>query len=138
MEVFFQEFSVSTRKQMEIVNVTREVENIVASSGIREGLCIIHTPHATAALIVNEGEEGLIYDITKKIEKFFPVTEEYRHNRVDTNAHAHLASAFLGSSRVFPVKNFRIVRGTWQNILLVELDGPRNRRVVVTVLGEKV
>ncbi|RLI03799.1 YjbQ family protein [Candidatus Bathyarchaeota archaeon] len=137
MEVFSQEFSVSTRKQIEIIDVTRGVENAVASSGIKEGLCIIHTPHATAAIIVNEGEEGLIYDITKKIEALFPVAEEYRHNRVDDNAHAHLASAFLGSSKVFPIKNSRILRGTWQNILLVELDGPRTRRIVVTVVGEK-
>ncbi|MGP3667181.1 MAG: secondary thiamine-phosphate synthase enzyme YjbQ [Candidatus Bathyarchaeota archaeon] len=137
MEIFSKEFSVSTSKKLEIIDVTREVEGAVTASGIRDGLCVIHTPHATAAIITNEAEEGLIHDITRKIEAFFPLTGEYRHNRIDDNAHAHLASAFLGSSKVFPVKNSRILRGTWQNILLVELDGPRTRRVVLTVIGEK-
>ncbi|MCX8176400.1 MAG: YjbQ family protein, partial [Candidatus Bathyarchaeota archaeon] len=86
LEVFSKEFSVSTGKKLEIVDVTREVENTVTASGIREGLCIIHTPHATAAIIANEAEDGLIHDIARKIETFFPLTGEYRHNRVDDNA----------------------------------------------------
>ncbi|MEM4445538.1 MAG: secondary thiamine-phosphate synthase enzyme YjbQ, partial [Thermofilum sp.] len=106
-------------------------------SEVKNGICVVHAPHATAAVILNEHESGLIRDILNKLRELFPPDAEYMHNRIDDNAHAHIASALLGSSKVLPVVNSRLVRGTWQNIFLVELDGPRNRReVVVQVLGE--
>ncbi|RLG92825.1 MAG: YjbQ family protein [Candidatus Hecatellales archaeon] len=136
MEIFFHEISVSTRQRIEIVDITRQVEEAVTKSGVKNGLCLIHAPHATAAIVANENEYGLINDIVRKVEEVFPIGAGYQHDRIDDNAHAHLASAFIGSSRIFPVKNSRILRGTWQNVFLVEADGPRNRRVVVEVLGE--
>lgn len=127
-------FSIKTRSGMEIVDVTELVEEAVRKSGIREGICLIHLPHATAALIANENEAGLIRDIMRKIREEF-VRDGWEHDRIDDNAHAHLASAFLGASKAFPVSSGKLVRGTWQRILLLELDGPRERRVVVTVVG---
>ncbi|OYT54967.1 MAG: hypothetical protein B6U77_02320 [Candidatus Hecatellales archaeon ex4484_218] len=136
MKVFFHEFSLSTSKRLEIVDITDKVEEAVLKSGVKNGLCLIHAAHATAAIVVNENEFGLIQDILKKIEEEFPIGAGYQHDRIDDNAHAHLISTFLSSSKIFPVKGSRIVRGTWQNIFFVEADGPRRRRIIVEVLGE--
>jgi len=136
VKVFVKEFTVSTKSREDIVNITREVEKIVAESGIKNGIVLVYVPHATALLIVNEDEPGLRTDYLSKLLQVFPRDGQYLHNRIDDNANAHLASAMVGSSRIFPLVNGRIVRGTWQEILLVDMDGPRARRVIVEVLGE--
>ncbi|MHC1564317.1 MAG: secondary thiamine-phosphate synthase enzyme YjbQ [Candidatus Hecatellaceae archaeon] len=136
MKVHFSDFSVSTRNRFELVDITRQVEAAVSASKIEDGLCLVYAPHATAAIIANEHEAGLLGDILAKLKGLFPEGAGYLHDRIDDNAHAHLASAFIASSRVFPVRGGRLVRGTWQNIMLVEADGPRTRRVLVEVLGE--
>jgi len=136
LKVHFSDFSVSTRSRFELVDITEQIEAAVSASKIGHGLCLVYAPHATAAIIANEHEAGLLSDILAKLRGLFPEGAGYLHDRIDDNAHAHLASAFLASSRVFPVRGGRLVRGTWQNIILVEADGPRNRRVLVEVLGE--
>jgi len=109
----------------------------VETAGVKNGTCIISVPHATAAIIANEHENGLMHDILAKVEALFPKSSRYAHNAIDDNADAHLASAFLGHSRMFPVVDGLLVRGTWQNIFVVELDGPRSRREVwLQVIGE--
>jgi len=137
MKVVSREITLSTSKKLELVDITSEVEHIVRESGVKNGLCLVFAPHATAAIIANEHERGLMLDILEKIAEDFPNNGRWRHNRIDDNAAAHLASAFIGTERVFPVIDGRLVRGTWQNIFLVELDGPRSyRRVIVQVMGE--
>jgi len=126
-----------TSERFQIVDITREVERVVAESGVKNGICIIHAPHATAAIVLNEHEQGLIRDILSKLRELFPPEADWLHNRIDDNAHAHVASAFIGSTRVLPVVNSRLVRGTWQNVFFVEMDGPRPRReILVEILGE--
>jgi secondary thiamine-phosphate synthase enzyme len=136
LKVYFKELKVSTSSRAELVDVTREVEQAVAESGVVNGVCLIHAPHATAAIIANEREEGLMKDLLAKLQRDYPRGAGWAHDLVDDNANAHLASAFIGSSRAFPVRGGKLLRGTWQNLFLVELDGPRSRRVVVEVLGE--
>ena len=137
MKVYFKELAIRTQRRRELVDITYEVERAVAESGVTNGMCLVFAPHATAAVIANEHERGLVNDILRKFTEEFPDDGEWEHNRIDDNAAAHLASAFVGSARFFPVKEGRLVRGTWQNIFLVELDGPRaSRKVVVEVMGE--
>jgi secondary thiamine-phosphate synthase enzyme len=136
MKVFFEDIHMSTRNRTELVDITRNVEDITRKSGITDGLCIIHTVHSTTAVIVNEHEAGLTKDIVKKVQQDFPKGAGWLHDRVDDNADAHLASSFIGPTRMFPVKNGRLMRGTWQSIFLLELDGPRTRRIIVEVMGE--
>jgi secondary thiamine-phosphate synthase enzyme len=137
MNVYLKELSFSTKKRRELVDITGQVEKIVYESGVRNGMCLVYAPHATIAIVVNEHEAGLMNDIIAKIEKDFPSGSGWLHDKIDDNADAHLASAFIGSSRIFPVVNGRLVRGTWQNIFVLELDGPRpTRRVLVEVIGE--
>lgn len=136
MKIVFKEIRVSTSTRMDLVDVTDEVEDFVQKSGIENGLCLVYAPHATAAIIANEHEGGLMQDILRKAEKDFPRGAGWLHDRIDDNANAHLASAFIASSRIFPVKGARIVRGTWQNIFLLDLDGPRDRRILIEAMGE--
>jgi len=135
--VFVKEIYLSTKERIELVDITNKVEEAVQESKIRNGICLVYAPHATAAIILNEHERGLLNDIAKKILEIAPPEANYLHNRIDNNAHAHVASSIIGSSATLPVVNGELVRGTWQNIFLVELDGPRaSRRIIVEVLGE--
>ena len=135
MPAFVKELTVKTSARLQVVDITRSVEDIVRESGIENGICLVHAPHATAAIVANEAEAGLLSDIIAKLEEDYPRDRRWRHNLIDDNAAAHLASAFIGAGRAFPVKDGKLLRGTWQNVLLLELDGPRTRRVVVAVVG---
>lgn len=129
-----EEFTVTTDHQFELVDITAQVENAVKKFEAAEGICLIFVPHATAALWVNENEPGLREDVLEALQRWFP-KGEYKHDLVDDNARAHLISSFLGQSKIFPVESGNLVRGTWQSIFLVELDGPRSqRRVLVEVI----
>ena len=135
MKIFFRDITLSSRKRLELIDITHQVEEIVRESGVKNGICLVYAPHATAAIIANEHESGLIEDILDKIDEDFPRDGRWRHNRIDDNAAAHIASAFLGTTKVLPIVDGRLLRGVWQNILLVELDGPRaDRRVIVKIL----
>ncbi len=126
----------STKQRIQVIDITRELEDFVSKSGIKNGFCLVHVPHATAALILNENEEGLIEDIKRKITEEFPIKANWMHDRIDDNAYAHLASSFIGTTRIFPIIEGNLIRGTWQNLLFIELDGPRsNREVVFQMLG---
>ncbi len=132
-----EEIYLTTNHQFELVDITAQVEKAVEKFDVAEGICLVFVPHATAALWVNENESGLKEDVLNVIQKLFP-EGDYKHDLIDNNACAHLASSFLGQSKVFPIENGNLVRGTWQNIFLVELDGPRSqRRVLVGVVGTK-
>lgn len=137
VKVYYEIIKVKTSERFQLVDITRDVEFIVERSGIKNGILVVFAPHATASVIVNENEKGLIDDILAKVKEFTePGSPKYKHNLIDDNAHAHIGSALFGSERVFPVINSRVVRGTWQNIFLLEMDGPRSERsVVVMVMG---
>ena len=125
----------SERRQL--IDLTSQVTQFVRNTNVKNGICIISVPHATAAIIANEHETGLLDDLLRKIETLFPESASYSHNAIDDNADAHLASAFLGHTRTFPIINRELIRGTWQNIFFVELDGPRSRRdVVLQAIGD--
>lgn len=136
MKVNHDKFEIRTSRRIEVVDITEKVETIVEKSKIKNGICLIFVPHATAAVVLEEAESGLINDIEAFVQKNFPKGAGYEHDRIDDNASSHLASGFIGQSRLYPVKDGEIVRGTWQQSFLLELDGPRNREVVVTVIGE--
>lgn len=123
----------SSSKKKELVNISSEVEKIVNQSNKRDGMCLVYTPHTTAAILINEDEPGFKTDIEKILEVWIP-EGDWQHNSVDGNATAHLASALIGQSRVIPIINGDLQLGTWQQIFLVELDGPRTtRRVVIQI-----
>lgn len=138
MVVLSKVLTLSSSERRQLIDVTHEVLSFVEHGGVANGVCVVSLPHATAAVVVNENEKGLVRDILAKIEDLFPESSRYAHNAIDDNADAHLAASFLGHSRTFPITNGRVVRGTWQNIFLVELDGPRSRREIhIQIIGER-
>ena len=129
--------TLSSTNRRELIDITDDVYDFVREQHVKDGICLISAPHATAAIVANENERGLMHDILEKIEELFPESGRYAHNAIDDNADAHLAASFLGHSRTFAISKGRLVRGTWQNIFLVELDGPRShRKVHLQVVGE--
>ncbi|MEM0475186.1 MAG: secondary thiamine-phosphate synthase enzyme YjbQ [Candidatus Norongarragalinales archaeon] len=123
------EFKVSSSKQIQAIDVTSEVEAIVRREKWRDGVLFVFVPHCTAALIVNEFEPNIAADY----EKYFSELRKqcWSHDEIDDNAAAHLGSAIAGSERFFFVKNGELVLGTWQRVILMELDGPRDRCVLL-------
>jgi secondary thiamine-phosphate synthase enzyme len=127
------ELTISTTKRQELVDITHKVEEILAKSGTKEGLCNIYVPHATAAVMINENADPNIgLDILDALDKMVK-SGGWRHDRIDNNAAAHIKSAIIGPSETIPIKNSQLTLGTWQNIFLVELDGPRKRTIMVTI-----
>lgn len=128
---------IRTGKRVEIVDITERVVEEVRKSGIANGIALVYSLHTTTAVALNEGERGLLEDLERVMEKLVPRGAGYRHDVIDSNADAHLRATLLGNSIVIPVDGGRPVLGTWQRVLFVELDGPRSRRVKVTVVGAK-
>lgn len=127
------EFHVHSHGKYEMLDVTAQVADIVSQSKLAEGICSVYVTHATAAVIVNENDDpNVCADILDALDKLIP-EGIWRHDRVDNNAAAHIKASILGPGETIPVRQAQLVLGTWQAIMLVELDGPRDRRVVVTV-----
>lgn len=124
------------------MDITSRVEKVVSDSRVRNGLVCVFTASSTSAVIINEFEPGLMEeDIPKALERLFPETIAYGHERRwhDGNGHSHVRAAFLGPSQTVPIVDGRAALGTWQQIAFVELDNkPRRREVIVQVLGEGV
>jgi secondary thiamine-phosphate synthase enzyme len=136
MKVVSKELYLSTGGEIDLVDITYEVESVVRESGIKDGQVLVFVPGATGAVVTIENERGLLEDFKKMIAKLIPRGQNYRHDLIDNNAHSHLRASLLGPSLVFPVVNGRLVRGTWQQIFFVELDvRPRRRRIIVQVSG---
>jgi secondary thiamine-phosphate synthase enzyme len=130
-------FSVSTRSARQSIDITDEVREIVSRSGVTEGLCQVMALHSTAAVVVNETDDpNLATDIATALERAVPASGGWLHDRIDNNAHAHIKAALLGPSELVPVQSGGLLLGTWQRLILMEFDGPRKRRVSVTLLRE--
>lgn len=127
----------NTRTKREYVNITRQVQEIVAKTGIREGMVLVSAMHITAGVYVNDAEDGLIQDIDEWLETLAPFRQDYRHHRTgETNGDAHLKSLLVHHEVVVPVTNGALDFGPWQQIYYAEFDGRRRKRVVVKVMGE--
>ena len=134
MKVFNESFRFSTRGEIDFADLTDKVQNIVANSGVKNGLAHVFAPHATGILILTEYEPSLMADLKDALEKLIPKRSSYRH---PSNAHSHLRSVFLCPDRTLPVVDGRVVLGTWQSLVFVETDVyPRQRTIVVQVIGE--
>ncbi|MEM1518306.1 MAG: secondary thiamine-phosphate synthase enzyme YjbQ, partial [Nitrososphaerota archaeon] len=92
--------------------------------------------HTTSALTINEDEHRLKKDIMDLLEKIVPENADYRHNEIDNNADAHLRSSLMQPFLIIPIVNGSLQLGTWQSLFFLELDGPRNREIIATIIGE--
>jgi secondary thiamine-phosphate synthase enzyme len=127
------EFRIRTTAKRQMIDVTDRVAEVVARAGVDEALCTVYTPHATAAVVVNENDDpNVCVDVLDALDRLIPAGI-WRHDRVDGNAASHIQATILGPGETIPVRAGKLALGTWQAVMLVELDGPRDRRVIVTV-----
>ena len=129
-------FTVRSTEQNEWIDVTAEVQQAVAASGISEGICVIFVPHTTAAVTINENADPDVpHDVILSMNKISPDMREFRHS--EGNSAAHTKSSLVGPSLTLIVSGNRLLLGTWQGIWFNEYDGPRIRKVHVRVMGDK-
>jgi secondary thiamine-phosphate synthase enzyme len=127
----------NTKKHREYVHITPQVEKIVRTSGIRNGLALVSAMHITAGVYVNDNEEGLIQDIDRWLEQLAPFKEDYLHHHTgEDNGDSHLKAILVHHQVILPVKDAALLLGTWQRVFYAEFDGQRSKRVVVAVMGE--
>ena len=133
-----EEFTISTTKKQELVDITGKINSIIKNSEIKNGLCNIFTAHATAAIIINENyDPNICLDLLDSLNKLIP-SGIWRHDMIDGNADSHIKAAILGPSETIPIKNGELQLGQWQSCMFAELDGPRNgRKIIITVTGDK-
>jgi secondary thiamine-phosphate synthase enzyme len=127
------EFCVRTKRPQEMVDITGRVADLVRQSGVGDGICLVFVPHATAAVVINENADpNVCEDILDALAGLVP-EGKWRHDRIDDNAAAHIKATILGPSQAVPVREGCLRLGTWQSLMLAELDGPRDRTVIVEV-----
>ncbi len=130
------EIKVSSRSRSQMVDITRNVQEIVTESEVKNGVCYIFVPHTTAGITINENADpSVVADILHETDKIVPWEDGYKH--IEGNSAAHIKASMMGFSQTVFVENGRLVLGTWQGIYLCEFDGPRTRKVLVKVLAEK-
>jgi secondary thiamine-phosphate synthase enzyme len=126
-----------TKRHREYINITREVEAALKKSGIHEGMILVSAMHITAAVYVNDAEEGLIQDIDEWLERLAPTGPNYRHHRTgESNGDAHLKNLLMHHQVIIPVTDGKLDFGPWQQVYYAEFDGQRAKRVVIKVMGE--
>ena len=127
----------NTKAHREYINITGQVTDIVAKAGIKEGMVLVSAMHITAAVYVNDAEDGLIQDIDEWLERLAPFNKNYRHHRTgETNGDSHLKSLLMHHEVIVPVTHGKLDLGPWQQIYYAEFDGQRRKRVVIKVIGE--
>jgi secondary thiamine-phosphate synthase enzyme len=132
--VFSERVVFSTKGEIDLIDLTGKVHDVVRRSGIKNGLVHVFAPHATGVLILTEHEPSLDRDVKDFLEKIIPKNCGYRH---PSNAHSHLRSMLLSPDKTLPVMDGQPVFGTWQSLVFVETDVyPRERTIIMQVLGE--
>jgi secondary thiamine-phosphate synthase enzyme len=126
-----------TKSKREYINITNRVQEIVAHSGVRDGMVLVSAMHITAGVYVNDAEDGLIQDIDQWLETIAPFDAGYRHHRTgETNGDAHLKSLLVHHEVILPITAGSLDLGPWQQVYYAEFDGKRRKRVIVKVMGE--
>ncbi|WP_254864441.1 secondary thiamine-phosphate synthase enzyme YjbQ [Halovivax gelatinilyticus] len=125
---------VETGGRVDVVDVTADVAAAIPDDA--DGVCTAFVPHTTAGVVINEHERGLCADVETALERLAPRGATYEHDRIDDNADAHLRAMVLGESVTVPIDGGELGLGTWQSILFVECDGPRRRRLRLSVVRE--
>ncbi|MCS7229181.1 MAG: secondary thiamine-phosphate synthase enzyme YjbQ [Candidatus Kryptonium sp.] len=137
MKSYTEYLTFNTKNKREIINITDKVNEALKKSGIKEGFCLVSAMHVTAAVFVNDDEDGLLEDLSEWLEKLAPFNPNYKHHRTgETNADAHLKSLLIHHEVIIPVTDGRLDFGPWQQVFYAEFDGQRRKRVVIKIIGE--
>ena len=129
-------FNIPQRRK--IVNITRDVQDVINESGIKEGLVLVNAMNITASVFINDDEPGLHQDYERWLEKLAPEKpySQYDHNGFEDNADAHLKRTVMGREVVCAITDGALDFGTWEQIFYYELDGKRNKHALIKIIGE--
>ncbi len=138
MKSFRKELWFETPRRRELINITPQVEQCLAESGITEGILLCNAMHITASVFINDDESGLHHDFEVWLEKLAPEKpySQYRHNGYEDNADAHLKRTVMGREVVVAISQGKLDFGPWERIFYGEFDGKRPKRVLVKIIGE--
>ncbi len=137
MKTLTEYLTFNTRRHREYVNITDKVADVVARSGIAEGMVLVSAMHITAGVFVNDAESGLLADIDEWLEQLAPYRDDYRHHRTgETNADAHLKNLLIHHEVILPITAGSLDLGPWQQVYYAEFDGRRAKRLVIKAMGE--
>lgn len=129
-------FDVRTPARDAFIDITSKVQKVISDAGVAEGTATVYVPHTTAGVTINENADpDVIHDILAALDKAVPWSESF-YQHVEGNSAAHLKSSMMGCNTTVPISGGRLTLGTWQSVFFCEFDGPRNRRCMVTVVGE--
>ena len=129
------EINVRTNSQTEMIDITDLVQAVISEKRIKSGICVVFTPHTTAAITINENADPDVpHDIINALEKTLPLSVQYKH--AEGNSPAHVKSSLVGVSELLLVENGHLVLGKWQAIFFCEFDGPRQREIIVKFLPD--
>jgi secondary thiamine-phosphate synthase enzyme len=127
-------FTVATSSRSQFVDITARVQQAVAESGVKDGLCVLWVPHTTAGITVNENADpSVARDILMELDKRIPWNDDYQHS--EGNSAAHVKSTLVGCEKTLLIEDGRLALGTWQSVYFCEFDGPRRRQVWVKFLS---
>lgn len=139
MKVVSEQISLKTKGEVDIVDITDKIEGIVENRQIKNGIATIFVPGSTAAVTTIEYEPGLLTDFPSMLEKIAPRNAVYEHEMRwhDGNGHSHVRASLIGPSLTVPIKDGKLTLGTWQQLVLVELDTrSRSRELIIQIIGE--
>lgn len=129
----FEQMELKTKQRDALYDITGDIYEIVRRSGVTNGLCTVFVPHTTAAVTINENADpDVTRDLLGKLRSLIPKEDGYRH--MEGNSDAHLKASLLGASEQIIIRGGRLVLGTWQGVYFAEFDGPRTRKVIVSVM----
>jgi secondary thiamine-phosphate synthase enzyme len=132
-----QAIRVNTSRRSQLVDITEEIQRVVTALGIRVGTCFLYLPHTTAGIVINEhADPDVATDAEGALGRLVPMAGPYRH--AEGNSDSHVKSMLTGAAQFVFVEDGRLVLGRWQGIFLAEFDGPRERKVYVKVLPDRV
>lgn len=127
----------NTARRRETINITRQVQEALRESGVREGMVLVSAMHITAGVYVNDNESGIIQDIDDMLDHLAPLGPDYRHHQTgEDNGDAHLKSILCHHQVILPVTEGELDLGPWQQVFYAEFDGRRRKRVIIKVMGE--
>jgi secondary thiamine-phosphate synthase enzyme len=129
-----QTLHVKTDRRTQLVDITAQVQNAVASSGVTAGVCYLYVPHTTAAITINEcADPDVARDVEGALDRLIPLAGPYRHS--EGNSDSHVKAVLVGASQIIHVEGGKLVLGRWQGVFFCEFDGPRDRRLQVRVVA---
>ncbi len=139
MSSYNNEINIKTKGEVDIIDITSQIQGIINKSKIKNGIACIFVPGSTGSITTMEYEPGLKKDFPRALQKIAPKDNHYDHHETwhDDNGHSHVRASLMGPSLAIPLIDGRLIHGTWQQIVFIELDtSPRNRNLIVQIVGD--